>query len=87
MPKLLNKQPDPAVAAAHLLTPRELDAMHAYWRACNYLAVGMIYLKDNPLLRERLTTEHAWRSVAGTGDEKHVEILLDNQAVQVHPDE
>ena len=23
----------------------------AYWRACNYLAAGMIYLRDNPLLR------------------------------------
>jgi xylulose-5-phosphate/fructose-6-phosphate phosphoketolase len=32
--------------------------MDAYWRACNYLAVGMIYLKDNPLLREPLRPEH-----------------------------
>ena len=32
-------------------TEQELSLMHAYWRACNYLAVGMIYLKDNPLLR------------------------------------
>src|SRR5215510_9175045 len=36
------------------LTARELQLMHAYWRACNYLAVGMIYLKDNPLLRRPL---------------------------------
>ncbi len=28
--------------------------MNAFWRACNYLAVGMIYLKDNPLLKEPL---------------------------------
>lgn len=26
----------------------------AYWRACNYLAAGMIYLQDNPLLRRPL---------------------------------
>ena len=36
------------------LSARELEAMHAYWRACNYLSVGMIYLKDNPLLRRPL---------------------------------
>src|SRR5262249_1076260 len=40
------------------LADRELTLMHAYWRACNYLAVGMIYLKDNPLLKEPLKTEH-----------------------------
>jgi len=28
--------------------------MNAYWRACNYLSVGMIYLMDNPLLRRPL---------------------------------
>jgi xylulose-5-phosphate/fructose-6-phosphate phosphoketolase len=32
--------------------------MDAYWRACNYLAVGMIYLQGNPLLREPLKPEH-----------------------------
>ena len=28
--------------------------MDAYWRAANYLAVGQIYLRDNPLLRRPL---------------------------------
>jgi xylulose-5-phosphate/fructose-6-phosphate phosphoketolase len=32
--------------------------MHAYWRAANYLSVGQIYLRDNPLLREPLRIEH-----------------------------
>jgi len=32
--------------------------MDAYWRAANYLAVGQIYLMDNPLLREPLRMEH-----------------------------
>ena len=36
------------------LSHRELELMNAYWRACNYLSVGMIYLRDNPLLREPL---------------------------------
>jgi xylulose-5-phosphate/fructose-6-phosphate phosphoketolase len=40
------------------LSDRELALMDAYWRACNYLSVGMIYLKDNPLLREPLKPEH-----------------------------
>ncbi|MTI62518.1 phosphoketolase [Methylophaga sp.] len=35
-----------------------LEKMHAYWQACNYLAAGMIYLKNNPLLKEPLTPEH-----------------------------
>lgn len=39
------------------LSPNELDQIHAYWRACNYLAVGMIYLRDNPLLKEPLRSE------------------------------
>ena len=32
--------------------------MHAYWRAANYLSVGQIYLKDNPLLEAPLKLEH-----------------------------
>jgi xylulose-5-phosphate/fructose-6-phosphate phosphoketolase len=36
----------------------ELDRLDAYWRAANYLAVGQIYLLDNPLLREPLQLEH-----------------------------
>src|SRR5215203_2275512 len=36
----------------------ELQAMHAYWRAANYLSVGQIYLLDNPLLQEPLTLAH-----------------------------
>jgi xylulose-5-phosphate/fructose-6-phosphate phosphoketolase len=35
-----------------------LRRMDAYWRAANYLAVGQIYLHDNPLLREPLKLEH-----------------------------
>src|SRR6516162_11372456 len=40
------------------LSAEELRKIHAYWRASNYLAVGMIYLQDNPLLREPLKQEH-----------------------------
>jgi len=40
------------------LSPAELRAIDAYWRAANYLSVGQIYLLDNPLLRRALTLEH-----------------------------
>src|SRR6202043_617495 len=40
------------------LSPDFLRRMDAYWRAANYLAVGQIYLYDNPLLREPLKPEH-----------------------------
>ncbi len=31
-------------------TPELLERMDAYWRATNYVSVGQIYLRDNPLL-------------------------------------
>jgi len=40
------------------LSPEELENMHGYWRAANYLAVGQIYLLDNPLLKKPLKIEH-----------------------------
>jgi len=40
------------------LAREELELLHAYWRAANYLSVGQIYLLDNPLLREPLRLEH-----------------------------
>ena len=36
------------------LSADEARKVHAFWRACNYLALGMIYLQDNPLLLEPL---------------------------------
>src|SRR5277367_6282668 len=40
------------------LNETELQRVHAWWRAANYLGVGQIYLLDNPLLTEPLTLEH-----------------------------
>ena len=39
------------------LSPDMLTKMNAYWRAANYLSVGQIYLKDNPLLERPLTLD------------------------------
>jgi xylulose-5-phosphate/fructose-6-phosphate phosphoketolase len=36
----------------------EVEQLDAWWRACNYLTIGQIYLQDNPLLREPLSAAH-----------------------------
>ena len=41
-----------------MLSEKQLRLLDAYWRAANYLSVGQIYLRDNPLLREPLRIEH-----------------------------
>jgi xylulose-5-phosphate/fructose-6-phosphate phosphoketolase len=38
-------------------SPELLEKMDAYWRAANYLSIGQIYLKDNPLLKRPLEFE------------------------------
>ena len=47
------------------LTQDELNKMNAYWSACNYLSAGMIYLRDNPLLRAPLKPEHIKNRLLG----------------------
>src|SRR5580692_9685444 len=51
--------------ATHPLSSEELRTIEAYWRACNYLAVGMIYLQENPLLREPLKRDHIKNRLLG----------------------
>ncbi len=46
------------VGPSNTLTNEELGLIDAWWRAANYLAVGQIYLLDNPLLREPLQLHH-----------------------------
>jgi xylulose-5-phosphate/fructose-6-phosphate phosphoketolase len=47
------------------LSADELRRMDAYWRACNYCCVGMLYLRANPLLREPLKKEHIKNRLLG----------------------
>jgi len=47
------------------LSPEELNKIDAYWRASLYLCVGMLYLKENPLLREPLKPEHTKARLLG----------------------
>lgn len=57
-PELSAFGPARATVEGSPLSPDEVRKMDAYWRACCYLILGMIYLKDNPLLREPLKIEH-----------------------------
>ncbi len=43
----------------------ELELVDRWWRAANYLSVGQIYLRSNPLLREPLTAEHTKSRLLG----------------------
>ena len=47
------------------LSDEEVRKTHAFWRACNYLALGMIYLRDNPLLRRPLEAAHIKNRMLG----------------------
>jgi len=47
------------------LSSETLEKMNAYWRAANYLAVGQIYLCDNPLMRQPLKLSHIKHMLLG----------------------
>ena len=53
-------------------SPEYLSLVDKYWRAANYLSVGQLYLKDNPLLRRPLKKEDVkhhpighWGTISG----------------------
>src|SRR5215813_11702950 len=53
------------VVTTERVTSDELRKIDAYWRACTYLAAGMIYLRSNPLLRTSLKAEHIKQRLLG----------------------
>ena len=48
-----------------ILSPELLQKIDAYWRAANYLSVGQLYLRDNPLLRKSLKLDHVKHMLLG----------------------
>jgi len=58
MPKTLVPEDTSNVLSKAPLSQTELDNIERYWRAANYVSVGQIYLRDNPLLREPLQLAH-----------------------------
>src|SRR5262249_127608 len=52
--------------ATTTLTPAtELELLDAYWRACTYLAAGMIYQKDNAVVGQALRAEQIKQGLLG----------------------
>jgi xylulose-5-phosphate/fructose-6-phosphate phosphoketolase len=49
--------PETPRTSTNPLTRDEVAKIHAYWSAANYLTVGQIYLKDNPLLQRPLSRD------------------------------
>jgi hypothetical protein len=47
------------------LSAEELRKFDAYWRASLYLCLGMIYLRDNPLLEDPLQVAHTKARLLG----------------------
>jgi xylulose-5-phosphate/fructose-6-phosphate phosphoketolase len=54
-PSFVDPSVDIRAEEASPLSPDLLQRMHGYWRAANYLSVGQIYLRANPLLDRPLT--------------------------------
>lgn len=52
-------------STAGSLSLEEVKRINAYWRAANYISVGQIYLRDNPLLKEMLKPEHIKHMLLG----------------------
>ena len=67
MTAIISSQSSDLNASLEYTPPSEEDLrkIDAYWRACHYLAVGMIYLRDNPLLKESLKEEHVKHRLLG----------------------
>ena len=64
MNQLIEEMPI-AIAREDSFSADELRKVDAYWRACNYLCLGMLYLCENPLLREPLKVEHLKKRLIG----------------------
>ena len=58
-------QPTRSTITATPLSADELRKTETYWRTCNYLSLGMIYLQENPLLTESLRPEHIKNRLLG----------------------
>src|SRR3954447_12708957 len=57
--------PTRSTVSAKPLSAEELRKLETYWKACNYLSLGMIYLQHNPLLTEPLRPEHIKNRLLG----------------------
>ena len=42
-----------------------IEGVDKYWRAANYLSIGQIYLRSNPLMKEPFTREDVKHRLVG----------------------
>jgi xylulose-5-phosphate/fructose-6-phosphate phosphoketolase len=49
---------EPSLITTEPLRSEQLERLHRYWQAANFLSVGQIYLYENALLREPLAARH-----------------------------
>lgn len=72
---------------SNTLDEATLHRMHSYWRAANYLSVGQIYLRDNPLLKQPLERKHIKHTLLGhwgtTPGQNFIYVHL-NRAIMAH---
>ncbi len=48
-----------------VLTEKEVELLDKYFRVCNYMSLGMLYLKDNPLLKRNLKESDIKKKLVG----------------------
>ena len=72
-------------AVGELLSDEQLRRIDAYWRAANYLCVGLIYLRENPLLREPLAASHIKAMLLGHWDTAPGQNFIDARLNPVIP--
>ena len=63
--KIIDAKSEKVKTKKKTLSKEHLNKMHAYWRAANYLSVGQLYLRDNPLLRKPLIQSHVKSMLLG----------------------
>ena len=49
----------------HPVSEEALEGVDKYWRAANYLSIGQIYLRSNPLMKEPFTREDVKHRLVG----------------------
>ncbi len=64
------------VAASSPLTAEELRKINAYWRACNYLSAGMLYLAPIPSCASRSSRNTSRTGCSATGVRTRAELHL-----------
>ena len=47
------------------LNKKEVEGLDRYFRLLNYMSVGMLYLKSNPLLKEELSVNDIKKKLVG----------------------